>query len=247
MTGIKRLAMSIAHHIRLAIVLPLANEEDTVDELLARIVTYLSPQDRVFCVVDKASKDDTREKVDLFAERDPRITTVWAPENRCVVDAYFRGYSTALDSGATWILEMDGGLSHQPEDIPRFMEHIGGNFDYVAGCRFMPGGSHTGAVWRRFLSWGGSNLANLLLNTRMRDMTSGFEMFSRRAMQHVVTAGVRSRAHFFQTEIKHLLRDWRWVEVPIRYHATSSRVPMGSITESLRLLWQMHQEGRRAP
>lgn len=230
--------------IRLAVVIPLANEEQVVEELLVRVLGYLSPLDRIFCIVDLASKDNTRNKVELCATRDPRVIAIWAPENRCVVDAYFRGYTAALDSGAEWILEMDGGLSHQPEDIPRFTQHIGGGFDYVAGCRFMPGGSHTGSISRRLLSWGGSKLANIFLRTHMRDMTSGFEMFSRKAMQKVVTSGVRSRAHFFQTEIKYLLKDWRWVEVPIAYRATTPRVPAGSINESLKLLWKMHRESR---
>lgn len=227
--------------------MPLANEEHTIDELLARILGHLSPLDRLFCIVDLASTDNTKGQVELFASRDPRVVSVWAPDNRCVVDAYFCGYATALQSGAEWILEMDGGLSHLPEDIPRFTKYVGGDFDYVAGCRFMPGGTHSGVLWRRLLSWGGGKLANALLRTRMRDMTSGFEMFSRKAMQHVVASGVRSKAHFFQTEIKYLLREWRWVEVPITYRATTARVPAGSIKESLKLLWTMHLESRRIP
>ena len=109
----------------------------------------------------------------------------------------------------------------------------------------MAGGSHTGSFWRRFVSWSGGVLGNALLGTRMRDMTSGFEMFSSKAMKLVTIHGVRSRAHFFQTEIKYLLRDWRWVEVPITYRSTSPRVPSGALVESLRLLWQMRREARR--
>jgi dolichol-phosphate mannosyltransferase len=231
--------------IRLAVVVPLANEEKTVDDFLSRVVEHLLPNDRVFCVVDHISKDNTRARVEHLSHRDPRIVMVWAPENRCVVDAYFRGYESALEAGASWILEMDGGMSHQPEEIPRFLKYVEGDFDYVVGCRFMAGGSHTGSFWRRFVSWSGGVLANALLGTRMRDMTSGFEMFSSKAMKLVTTHGVRSRAHFFQTEIKYLLRDWRWVEVPITYRSTSPRVPSGALVESLRLLWQMRREARR--
>ena len=69
-------------------------------------------------------EDATLLLVKEYSERDPRIQSVWAPENRCVVDAYFKGYKVAYDAGAQWILEMDGGLSHQPEEIPLFIEYI---------------------------------------------------------------------------------------------------------------------------
>jgi dolichol-phosphate mannosyltransferase len=236
--------MNSQAEIRLAIVVPLANEEATIDDFLSRVTHHLQPCDRLFCVFDRASKDNTRIRVEKAAQLDPRIVPLWAPENQCVVDAYFRGYRAALEAGASWVLEMDGGLSHRPEEIPLFLQYLNGDFDYVAGCRFMPGGSHLGGLSRRMISWGGSMLANALLGTRMRDMTSGFEMFSRKAMSHVVANGVRSRANFFQTEIKYLLRDWRWIEVPITYRCTCSRVPKGSIAESLRLLWRMRNAAR---
>ena len=137
---------------------------------------------------------------------------------------------------------MAGGLSHQPEEIPHFLEFIDGNYDFVVGCRFMPGGTHTGSKLRSFVSWSGGMLSNFMLGTKMRDMTSGFEMFSRKAMSHVLEKGVYSRANFFQTEIKYLLRNWNWIEVPINYISTQSNVPKNSITESLGLLWKIRKE-----
>jgi dolichol-phosphate mannosyltransferase len=118
--------------------------------------------------------------------------------------------------------------------------------DFAAGSRFLPGASFTGPFKRRLLSWGGTRLANLLLGTRMRDMTSGFECFSRPALAYVVERGVRSRAHFFQTEIRFMLRDWRWVEVPISYRCPSSRVGSETIAEALRNLWVLRGERERS-
>ena len=104
--------------IRLGVVIPLSNEEATVTELLKRVSLQLSDNDRVFCVVDHSSKDETRRLVEEYALKDLRVLLVWAPENQCVVDAYFAGYRAAIEAGAQWILEMDGGFSHLPEEIP---------------------------------------------------------------------------------------------------------------------------------
>src|SRR5262249_29847334 len=99
---------------RLGVVVPLANEESTIDDFTARVLAQLGRDDRLFCVVDNASRDSTRDRVERHGRRDGRVCLVWAPENRCVVDAYFRGYRAALDAGSRWVLEMDGGLSHLP-------------------------------------------------------------------------------------------------------------------------------------
>lgn len=227
--------------VRLAVVVPLASETETITGFLKRVVAQLGADDLVVCVIDNVSRDDTREKAEAFGLMDPRVRTVWAPENRSVMDAYFRGYREAFDAGARWILEMDGGLSHQPEEIALYVALIDNGYDYVVGCRFMEGGSHAGSLRRRFVSRAGSALSRTVLGAKMHDMTSGFEMFSRRAMEHVLRRGVQSRANFFQTEIKYMLRDWRWVEVPINYRSTNSRIPSSSITEAFRSLWKLRR------
>lgn len=245
LTGGRRAGLG-GRFMRLGVIVPLANEEDTLDEFLTRVLIQLGRDDGVFCVVDGVSRDHTREMVNAWSARDHRVYLVWAPENRCVVDAYVRGYKAALDAGCRWVLEMDGGLSHCPEEIPRFIAAMQQGHDYAAGCRFMKGGSYAGC-WKRYLvSRGGGILANLVLGTRMRDMTSGFECFSRRALEYVLARGLQSRAHFFQTEIKFALRDWSWTEVPINYKNPSARLGMGSIREAIRNLWALYRESRTA-
>jgi dolichol-phosphate mannosyltransferase len=229
----------------LGVVIPLANEEATIVSLLKDILVHLRKNDRIFCVLDTVSRDRTRELVQDAARCDNRVCEVWAPENRCVVDAYFRGYRSGLDAGCAWILEMDGGYSHDPAEIPRFIEAMQPGVDCIVGSRFCPGGKYSGRWSRYLLSRIGSIAANLMLATRMSDMTSGFECFSRETMQYVVDQGVRSRAHFFQTEIRFMLRNRNWTEVPITYTNPSNSVGSEAISESLRTLWILARQARR--
>ena len=75
-------------------------------------------------------------------------------------------------------------------------------YDCVFGSRFIKGGSMPDSTLRRkLISRGGSILANFLLGTKLKDMTSGFELFSSSALQMVVDKGIISKGHFFQTEI----------------------------------------------
>lgn len=229
---------------RLGVVIPLANEEGSVDDLLRRVLAQLSGSDRVFCIIDRVSRDNTLQRVHRFSESDARIVAVWAPENRCVVDAYFRGYREALDAGCGWILEMDGGMSHLPEEIPRFLGAMSTGVDFAAGSRFLHGGRYRGRFSRYALSRGGTLIVNLVLGTRMKDMTSGFECFTDRALRRVLSAGVRSRRHFFQTEIRVLLHGLSWVEVPISYTNPSKRAGMESVAEALRNLWWLRKRAK---
>ena len=228
--------------LRLVVVTPLANEECTIQEQLTRTLAQLGTEDRIFCVVDGACKDSTLDRVKAYGrETDPRVVLVWAPENRCVVDAYFAGYEAALKTSCRWILEMDGGLSHCPEEIPRFITSMEDGAEFAAGSRFCKGGSYKGPLKRYLLSRGGSLLAQITLGTIMKDMCSGFECFNRATLRKVVRERVRSRAHFFQTEIRFMLRDYRWVEVPISYSSPSDSVGSGTIIESLRNLWSLRR------
>jgi len=208
-----------------------------VEEVLTRCDGF--GEVRCFVVLDKVTKDNTFELLDRLAGREPRLHVVWAPENQCVVDAYIRGYREALAWGADWILEIDAGFSHQPEDIPKFFSTMAKGYDCVFGSRMMQGGSIVRSSFkRRFVSRGGTVLTNLLLGTKLTDMTSGFELFSCGALRIVLDKGIQSRAHFFQTEIKVHCRNLKIVEVPITYKAASARLTTAAVFEAF------HQLGR---
>jgi dolichol-phosphate mannosyltransferase len=222
----------------------MANEGDQgcrlVTEALARCTGFRTV--KFFAVVDSITKDNTREVLEDQARKEPRLYVVWAPENTCVVDAYMRGYREALAAGADWILEIDAGFSHRPEDIPQFFSTMSQGYDCVFGSRLMKGGGfENSSLKRRIVSVGGTILTNLVLGTRLTDMTSGFELFSRKTLEMVLAKGVRSRAHFFQTEIKVHCHHLHLAEVPIVYRMTSPQLVNGPIFEAFeqlaRLFW----------
>lgn len=220
----------------------MANEEKSAASLVAQVLaaTRVFGEVRFYAVLDRASRDKTREALEELAAGEPRLQVVWASENRCVVDAYMRGYKEAIAGGHDYILEMDAGFSHRPQDLPRFFEAMDGGYDCVFGSRFVPGSSITDTPWhRRFISRGGTVIANLLLGTRFHDMTSGFELFSRAALIAILERGIHSRAHFFQTEIKYHARKMRIIEIPISYSATSPSVGFQSLCDAFRHLFRL--------
>lgn len=228
--------------IRLGIVCPMANEEESVvgfvNAALDRCEGFKSVT--FFAILDRVSRDRTRELLNELKDVRPELVVVWSPENRNIVDAYVRGYREALSAGCDWILEMDAGFSHQPSDIPQFFEKMLEGYDCVFGSRFCKGGSvKESSAQREIISRGGTFLANLLLGTKLKDMTSGFEMFTRRALSEILKKGIRSRGPFFQTEIKAYCRHLRIHEVPIQYRAASHPVSNTAIKDSFSNLWRL--------
>ena len=222
-----------------ALVVPMANEAAEFQTFIAALTEVLDRlrTGSVYLVVDSVSKDNTLELCQELSDMDPRFTTVWAPENRNVVDAYLRGYREAYDKGHELIIEMDAGLSHDPRALPMFLRVLNEGNECAFGSRFMNGGSITESDTRRMLlSKVGTLLANVLLGTRLHDMTSGYQGFHRTVVGHFLARPLLSRGHFYQTELRYLLRHTRYQEIPIHYKAPSPSVSAGSIKNSLSVL-----------
>lgn len=223
-----------------AVIIPMANEEDTISELISVLSPVLNHLDSgvVYFIVDKASKDRTLELCESQSKTDSRYKTIWAPENKNVVDAYLRGYREALNAGHKFIIEMDAGLSHDPRALPMFIRVLNEGNECAFGSRNINGGSNADSpLRRRFISTAGTVLANLLLGTRMKDMTSGYQGFRANVVRQILDYGLKSKAHFYQTEVRYLLRNSRYMEVPIHYRAPSPSVSDKAMKDSLRVFF----------
>lgn len=223
-----------------ALVIPLANEEGDFEPFVAALVKVLDGlgSGTAYLVVDQVSQDRTLQLCRALEQQDVRFRTIWAPENRNVVDAYLTGYRAAFANGHEPIIEMDAGLSHDPRALPLFLDALNAGNECAFGSRFINGGSMTRSKLRRWLlSRMGTVLSNLLLGTRMYDMTSGYQGFSREVVGRFQHYPLLSKAHFYQTELRYLLRRTRYTEIPIHYMAPSPHVSAGSIANSVRVLW----------
>jgi len=221
------------------LVVPLANEERELSEFAAALRVTMDALDggTVYLVVDRVSQDRTLECCRALEREDPRFVTKWLPENRSVVDAYVNGFREALKGGHEIIIEMDAGLSHDPRALPAFLRALNEGNDCAFGSRYINGGSMVDSpLRRRILSKGGTLLARWLLGARLADMTSGYQGFRRVVLEKLVAYPLRSRAHFYQTEVRYLLRHEKLIEVPIHYRAPSPRVSRGAIKDSLAVL-----------
>ena len=222
-----------------SVIVPMANESADFNAFIAMLKPVLDQvgSGKVYFIVDNASKDNTRELCEDLSKEDNRFVTVWAPENKNVVDAYMRGFRVAYDAGHEIIIEMDGGLSHDPRALPMFLRVLNEGNECAFGSRFCNGGSMADSpLKRRLISKTGTFLSNKLLGTKMEDMTSGFQGFHRSVVGALLDYTLKSRAHFYQTELRYLMRKHRFAEVPIHYRAPSNSVSSKAIRNAIETL-----------
>ena len=222
------------------IVMPVANEEGTMGQILDEILELPYENLYIYPVVDSYSKDRTEEIIREKEKISDRVKCIFYQESTGVISCYLEGFRQALADGAERILEMDGGGSHLPAEIPQFLEKMEEGYDCVWGSRFMEGGSmKEQPLYRRILSQGGTYLSNFVLGTRLKDMTSGFEGFQREVLESMNLDRFLSTGHMYQTEMRYYCRNLKTIEVPIHYVGTASSLKGSSVTEALKLLFQL--------
>lgn len=222
------------------IVMPVANEESTMGQILDDILELPYDNLYIYPVVDSYSKDRTEEIIREKEKSSNKVKCIFYRESTGVISCYLEGFRQALADGAERILEMDGGGSHLPAEIPQFLEKMEEGYDCVWGSRFMEGGSmKEQPLYRRILSQGGTFLSNFVLGTRLKDMTSGFEGFQREVLESMNLDSFLSTGHMYQTEMRFYCRNLRTIEVPIHYVGTASSLKGSSVTEALKLLFQL--------
>lgn len=227
------------------IIMPVANEESTMGQILDEILELPYDNLYIYPVIDSYSKDRTEEIIREKEKSSNKVKCIFYRESTGVISCYLEGFRQALADGAERILEMDGGGSHLPAEIPQFLKRMEEGYDCVWGSRFMEGGSmKEQPLYRRILSQGGTYLSNFVLGTRLKDMTSGFEGFQREVLESMNLDRFLSTGHMYQTEMRYYCRNLKTIEVPIHYVGTASSLKGSSVTEALKLLFQLKRNER---
>lgn len=163
----------------------------------------------------------------------------WCPGRGSLGGSIIYGLAQARLEGADHILVTDAGGSHDPAEIRR-LKGVSG--DVVIGSRFCPGGSHDGPSWRSVGSRAYAAALNWLFDTDIKDWTSGYRLYSQRAVNEILLAGPSCKCHAIQAEMLAICveQGCTVVEVPITYTVGSgSSFNWKTAREALGLLWRL--------
>jgi dolichol-phosphate mannosyltransferase len=228
---------------RILIVTPTYNERDNLETFVRDVLDVL-PTAHIL-VVDDASPDGTGEIADRLAREDPRIRVMHRPGKLGIGSAYVQAFQRGLAEGYEVFFEMDTDLSHDPRYLPDFLEAIARGADVVIGSRNVPGGGVEGwGLGRHVLSKGGSLYSRTILGLSIRDLTSGYKAFTRRALEAIDLERIRSEGYSFQIELtfRAIRRGFRVAEVPIVFvdrRVGQSKMSRRIFAEAVGVVWKL--------
>ena len=214
------------------LVIPTYNEAANLEAIVAEALEQL-PASRRLLIVDDSSPDGTGQIADRLAQGREDVAVLHRPAKRGLGPAYVAAFREALAGGAELIAHMDADFSHDPADLPRLLE-AAADADLVLGSRYVEGGGV--ADWgpgRRAISRWGSAYARAALGVPIRDLTGGFKVFRRGALEAIDLGSLASLGYAFQVEttFRTIRAGFRVVEVPIIFR--DRRVGQSKMTGSV--------------
>jgi dolichol-phosphate mannosyltransferase len=205
---------------RIIVVVPTYNEAANLPELAQRLFALPFPDLHVL-VVDDNSPDGTGRIAEELGDRHQgRVHVLHRPGKQGLASAYVQGFAQALKLGADAVAQMDADLSHRPEYLPSMADMLR-DADVVVGSRYARGGSAdpSWGLSRRMLSAGGNLYARLALGLKPRDVTAGFKVYRRAALERLALTALYCKGFAFQAEIAYRCKvaGLRVVEYPIAF------------------------------
>lgn len=194
----------------ISIVMPVYNEEKTIETILKRVLEVKLSWKKEIVVVNDGSKDKTEEKIRPFKGKIVYIKQ----ENWGKGTAVMTGISHATGD---YVVVQDADLEYNPEDIERMIKAVNNNIVYGSRLTEPPvlfGKNRTPILLHYFGNKFLSLVTSLLYGTWLTDMETGYKLFPKKALDKI---NINARGFEFEPEItaKFLKNGFKIKEIPI--------------------------------
>jgi len=235
---------------KLLIAVPTYNEIENIEPFIKLVFEHAPPQTEIL-VIDDNSPDGTGAAVEKLTGQYPgKLHLLKRPCKQGLAQAYLAAFEWGMERDYDIFLEMDADFSHNPEYIPEMLKEIELH-DVVIGSRNIKNGRVEGWTFlRHLISKGGSLYSRMVLGCPVMDLTGGFNMWRKSALEKIGLSTIISRGYSFQIEMKYkaFLAGCGIAEIPIvfidRKHGTS-KMSRKILLEALVNIWKIRQRPGR--
>ncbi|HMU42434.1 MAG TPA: polyprenol monophosphomannose synthase [Ignavibacteriaceae bacterium] len=224
------------------IIIPTFNELDNITKLIPDLLSRSANPD--ILIVDDNSPDGTADFIQQMAVNNDRIHLIKREKKMGLGTAYIEGFKFALKNNYDFIFEMDADYSHDPKEIPNFLNAIQGN-DLVLGSRYSNGVNVVNWPMRRLLlSYFANMYTRVITGLPVKDATGGFKCFRRKVLETINLDRVKSNGYAFQIEMtyKAFKKGFRIKEIPIIFidrMKGKSKMSKRIVREAIFMVWKL--------
>ena len=196
----------------LSIVIPVYNEVRNIGEIIKRVQSTKLAKEII--IVDDGSKDGTRDALQRLMGEEP-VRVILHERNLGKGAAVVTGLRAAQGDV---LLIQDADLEYDPRDYPTLLRPIEeGLADVVYGSRFLGAPHRVTMFWHMVANRLLTFMTNILYNTILTDMETGYKVFRREVIDGMT---IRAKRFDFEPEFtaKVLKRNYRIFEVPISFN-----------------------------
>ena len=163
---------------KVGVIIPTYNEYHNLLRLLPELRSL--DLDSVY-VVDDNSQDGTCDLIQRF----PEVRFVIRRDRRGLVSAELEGMRQAEND---YLVVMDADFSHDPSSIREMVEYaINSRSDVVVGSRYTGDGHNGDKLGRKIMSLTANKLVSLSFHPLVKDTTSGFRVYSKKAYKFLAS------------------------------------------------------------
>ena len=196
----------------LTVIIPVYNEVKNIQVILKRVQTTNLAKEII--IVDDGSKDGTRNVLETLDGK-KKVRVILHERNQGKGAAVVTGLKAAKGDV---LLIQDADLEYNPRDYLVLLQPIEeGVADVVYGSRFLGGPHRVTMFWHLVANKMLTFMTNVLYNTILTDMETGYKVFRREVLDGMV---IRAKRFNFEPEFtaKVLKSNHRIFEVPISFN-----------------------------
>ena len=188
-------------------------------------------------IVDDNSPDKTFEIIKLHPLINKRIFLNVRKKKLGLDTAHKFAYNYAKKKGYNKLITMDSDLSHNPIEIPKFINLLD-RYNFIQGSRYIRGGKNNQPKFRYLLSYIGNKLIKIILNSELNEHTTSYRGFNINKLKNFNLGKVKASGYsfFMETIYRLKLDNFSMVEIPIIFndrHHGKSKIPKIEIFRTL--------------
>ena len=183
---LNREKISIKPTVEISVVIPLLNEEQSINELCNKIVDAIEGYTIEIIFIDDGSTDASWNKISALHEKHDFVKAIRFRRNYGKSDAMQAGFDAAE---GRYIVTIDADLQDDPYEIPALIELLKNNYDLVSGWKKQRQDPISKTVPSRFFN----AVTRFTTGIKLHDFNCGLKAYKREVIDSIYLYGEMHR------------------------------------------------------